>query len=421
MKRNQQNDQEQPDDAPPPMITSGFDEDAIADMPAGSQMIARGGVLAQTGGEHNRSMRVIQPRDLQVVNNKLMAEARVAGESFFYGWGKGNDKVEGPSVGLAVAAARYFGNCDVEPLPVEETDVAYFITFRFVDNETGFTMARTFRQSKRHIVHGKMDAARKEDVIFQIGQSKALRNVILNAMPKWMINAAVKAAKSGVHQRIAKYIEANGLPAAQDMMVKQLKRHGVEEKHIFDRYKVADRSGLDIDKLVMLRGDLYALDEGQERAEELFPAMAESIVDAPATGGTKGVGAGQKPNGGGKSNLDKQFDELMNQEQTGEQPQGGASGEITLQAEPMTGPQLEAAFREATQKATDVGAVTALVEHYGTLAQTDADHAMIAGVSEAVIEAIKAQKPQQGKPKNGSLLGDDDLAQQPTKKGGKGK
>jgi hypothetical protein len=42
---------------------------------------------------------------------------------------------------------------------------------------------------------------------------------------------------------------------------------------VLDKMKVAHREALQIDDIVALRGDLYCLDEGQDRASELFPAL----------------------------------------------------------------------------------------------------------------------------------------------------
>ena len=61
------------------------------------------------------------PRQLEIVRRRIEDEGRLAGEEFYYGWGAGKDRIEGPSVKLANALARCWGNCALELLPVQET------------------------------------------------------------------------------------------------------------------------------------------------------------------------------------------------------------------------------------------------------------------------------------------------------------
>jgi hypothetical protein len=231
--------------------------------------------MQQVKTGYTTAIAVQQPRDLQVVNKRLMAEAKLAGESFYYGWGSGRERIEGPSIGLAMAAARCFGNSAVDALPIQETDDSWVMTAAYIDLETGFTLTRQFRQSKKSVVHGKHDNERKDDIRFQIGQSKAARNVVVNALPKWLIDAAVNEAKVGVRAKIEQYVASKGLPAAVGLVLTGLAKHGVTEPIVLDKCQVAKLEGLTIDHVVMLRGDLYALDSGQDYASALFPAMAE--------------------------------------------------------------------------------------------------------------------------------------------------
>ena len=88
-------------------------------------VLAGGAVAQRVGGAYATAMSVQVPRNLEQVTRRLLQEARLAGESFYYGWavaGRGgkSEQIEGPSVDLAVAAARCWGNCAVEPGPLEE-------------------------------------------------------------------------------------------------------------------------------------------------------------------------------------------------------------------------------------------------------------------------------------------------------------
>lgn len=227
--------------------------------------------MMQTRSSYSTAMQVQRPRSLAKVEKALLDEARHAGESFYYGWGAGGNKVEGPSQELAHAMARCWGNCAVEPGAIQETADSWIVPAGFVDLETGFTLVRQFRQSKKWTVHGKFDAERKDDVRFQIGQSKAARNVILKALPKWLANKAMEEAKAGVRKKIEDYINRNGLPAAVDYTIKTLEKEGVKEERVLLKFELADRRGLTIDHLVTLKGDIHAIQNGLDWPDALFP------------------------------------------------------------------------------------------------------------------------------------------------------
>ena len=215
-------------------------------------------------------LRPKQCRNLQDVRRRIMEEARMMGEAAYYGWGAGKEKIEGPSVKLAMAAVRCWGNCSVEAMPLQETRDAYVFTSRFIDLETGFTLERQFRQSKNWTVYGKHDPERKADIRFQIGQSKAARNLVLNALPEWMIDEAMAEAKSGCREKIEAYIAKSGIVAAVDAIIRSLAKEGVTEPLVLSKCGVAKREGLKVDDIVMLRGCLKAIQDGTERASTIF-------------------------------------------------------------------------------------------------------------------------------------------------------
>src|SRR5262245_33250221 len=203
--------------------------------------------VQQVRSQFATAVAVQKPRQWNDAVRRLKEEARHAGEDFYYGWAAGKDSVEGPSVKLALAAARCWGNCAVEALPVQDLDDAWIFTAAFIDLETGFTLTRQFRQSKRWQIRGRMDDERKEDIRFQIGQSKAVRNVLLNGLPASLIDQALGEAKAGVRQKIEEYVGKNGLPKAVDLLLKALAKQGVPEKRVLDKAGVADRKALTLE------------------------------------------------------------------------------------------------------------------------------------------------------------------------------
>lgn len=236
-----------------------------------STAVATQQTMMQTRSSYSTAMQVQRPRKPEAVKRALLAEARLAGESFYYGWGAAGNKVEGPSQELAHAAARCWGNCAVEPSPIQETDKSWIIPAAFIDLETGFTLVRQFRQSKKWTVHGKFDAERKDDVRFQIGQSKAARNVILKALPKWLTDAAMEEAKAGVREGIEGLVAKYGLPKAVDVALAALAKEGVSNERVLAKFDLPDKRGITVEHLVTLKGDLHAIQNGQDWADSLFP------------------------------------------------------------------------------------------------------------------------------------------------------
>src|SRR4249920_51305 len=125
-------------------------------------------------------------RDEAKILQKLVQLAAAAGTDWFYRFpvkkkDGGQDWIEGPSIKLANDVARIFGNNINE---VREIDVgdAWVFYARFSDIETGFSMERAYRQRKSQGSLKTKDADRQLDIAYQIGQSKAIRNCIVNAL-----------------------------------------------------------------------------------------------------------------------------------------------------------------------------------------------------------------------------------------------
>jgi hypothetical protein len=143
-------------------------------------------------------------RDEQKILQKLRALAAAAGSDWFYRFpvkkrDGGQDWIEGPSIKLANDIARIFGNNVNE---IRELDVgdAWVFYARFTDIETGFSMERAYRQRKGQGSIKTKDADRQLDIAYQIGQSKAIRNCIVNALQIYADYAFEQARNSLVEK-----------------------------------------------------------------------------------------------------------------------------------------------------------------------------------------------------------------------------
>jgi hypothetical protein len=250
-----------------------IDGDLLEKVQYGSptDLVADGATVQQVRANHVTAVSVQQPRALKHVKNNIMVEAGLAGTLFYYGWGAGKNKIEGPSIKMALALARCWGNCAVEMRPMQDAGDSWVMTATFIDLETGFTVDRQFRQSKKSEVFGKHDAERKDDIRFQIGQSKAQRNVIINALPDWLVAAAMQEAKKGVLSQIEQKINAGSLAAVVDDALKALAKEGVTEERVCLKFEVAAKTALTAEHLVTIVADLKALQEGHDLPSSVYP------------------------------------------------------------------------------------------------------------------------------------------------------
>lgn len=243
-----------------------------------------GKTLQQVKSVYTTAVAVQKPRNIQDALKRCEEEAIIAGDDFYYAWsvtsrGKKGSKpkkvlVEGPSIGLALAAARHYGN-NVVDVEVEETANTYVFKAVFVDLETGSNFVRLFRQNKTRSM-GRYDEDRAEDIVFQIGQSKAIRNVILNALPVTLINRMMERAKENVIERIKK----KGLNKAKEDTIEFFKKYGIDVPRIEAKLDIP-QDKWKVDDLAKLYGAIKAIVNDQESADELFPPLSPAYNVSP--------------------------------------------------------------------------------------------------------------------------------------------
>jgi hypothetical protein len=179
--------------------------------------------------------------------------------------------VEGPSIDCAMACATLYGNVKVGATVVRETQSTWTFAATFMDLEKGVTVVREFQQRKAQDT-GMKDAARQADIVFQIGQSKAIRNVIVAALPL-VVNAAFSAAKDSMLREV----EANPDKAERlrNFIVGKLEELGVDLARV---QRVVTRRANDWTPadLCRLYADLIAIRDGQTTAADLWPPLDQA-------------------------------------------------------------------------------------------------------------------------------------------------
>ncbi len=219
---------------------------------------------------------VQRPRNLDKVVAAVLREAEFAGDAFYYSCLRAGKKIEGPSIGLAIAVAREWSNCAV-PVEYYETLTEWVFNAHFVDLERGFTVSRVFCQKKGKGASKKSENDRAEDMTFQAAQSRAIRNVVLAGVPRWLTDQAKERAKEAVSKGISK----EGLAAATEKALKFLAGYGITEARVLAVLGKPKHEWASED-IASLRGMASQLKDGQATAEKLFPATEAQEMRRPA-------------------------------------------------------------------------------------------------------------------------------------------
>lgn len=217
------------------------------------------------------AIKVAVERDEAKILQRLRVFAAAAGEEFYYRFpvkskdGK-QDWIEGASIKCALAVARAYGNCDVD-VRTQDTGDAWLFYARFVDFETGFSVTRAFQQRKSQKTM-KTDSARALDIVFQIGQSKAIRNVICNALGIFT-DFAFEEARQAIVSRVGKNLET--------YRTKVLARLGdlkIEPKRVESAIgRPADKwLAPDVARII---AEIQAINDGMAAAEDLYPILGQ--------------------------------------------------------------------------------------------------------------------------------------------------
>lgn len=242
------------------------------------------------------AQRVAIKRALPAVLQEVKALGQAAGADFYYripfkdrkGGEEKTTWVEGPSIDCAMAVAAAYGNCWVGATVAQETHDAWIFSARFVDLEKGVTVVREFRQRKGQRT-GMRDADRQTDILFQIGQSKAIRNVVCAAIPT-VVNTAYSAAMDSVLSRVEKDPDR-----FREWTVRTIEGMGLSLKRI-ERALAASYTEWTNQQMARTYADLKAVKDGMVSADDLWPAApGDEQTAAPQETTVKESAAAEAP------------------------------------------------------------------------------------------------------------------------------
>jgi hypothetical protein len=248
------------------------------DLQAGTiaeRALTAGASVARVDSEMFQAVQVLPPRNLEKFAAAMETEAGMAGVAFFYQWdvtSKDGKKslIIGPSFGMARRMLLNYGKAVVSIAVAAETSRDWTFSATFVDLETGVSFNRLFQQRKVVNIGKKMDEARALDIAFQIGMSKATRNVILAAMPQHLIDRCIERAQE---QELVQ-IEKAGVIPSRNKTVGFLARHGVTDQQI-EAVFGKPLGTFTAQNVVELRGMARAIHEGASEAHVLFPPVVD--------------------------------------------------------------------------------------------------------------------------------------------------
>lgn len=253
--------------------------DALAEFSAGNDQESRNlpvpsQVFAAPAERVFGAQAVAVKRDEPEIFATLSKLAAVAADDWYYRFPvKGKDGqtsyIEGPSIKCANNVARLFGNCDVDVRVIDAGD-SYMFYARFMDLQTGYSLVRPFRQRKNQRTM-KTDAGRAEDIVFQIGASKAIRNVICNAL-ELFTGFGMEEAKKSVIDKVGKK-----LPEYKDRVVARLKDLRVDlsraerlRGRVLKEWTAAD--------VALTIAEIKSINDGMSTADDTWPTREEEAA-----------------------------------------------------------------------------------------------------------------------------------------------
>lgn len=234
---------------------------------------------------------VAVPRDEQKIMQRLKMFAAKAGTDWFYRIpvktkdGR-TDWIMGPSIKLANTVHFVVGNLVLETREVDVGDAWVFYA-RETDLEGGSSMERAYRQHKGQSSIRTKDAERQRDIAYQIGQSKAIRNVICNMLAPYC-DFAFEEAQESLVEKIGR-----DLAGWRDRTVKGIAKMPCDLVRVERVIGRASKDWLAADIAAVI-AMMQSIADGMANVDDTFPPIepsepAASGSPSPTVGGGGGA------------------------------------------------------------------------------------------------------------------------------------
>jgi len=225
-----------------------------------------------TAHRYPRSVKRFRDEALQMVTlNESIAE------SCIYALPRSGKTIEGPSARFAEVVASAWGNCRAGARVV--SDSGEFITAQGVFHDLERNVAITYEVQRRITdKNGRRFNADMIGVTGNAASSIALRNAILKGVPKAFWDDMYQAARKTVMG------DFKTLANRRADAMKAFVALGVTEAQVFAKLEISGIEDIGLEHLVVLRGLITAIKDGDTTPEQAF---ASEGGEAPAAAKTK--------------------------------------------------------------------------------------------------------------------------------------
>lgn len=215
-----------------------------------------------TAHKYPRSIKRFRDESLQMVTlNESVAE------SCIYALPRSGKTIEGPSARFAEVVASAWGNCRAGARVVN--DSGDFITAQGVFHDLERNVAITYEVQRRITdKNGKRFNADMIGVTGNAASSIALRNAILKGVPKAFWDDMYQAARSTVMG------DFKTLANRRADAMKAFIALGVSQEQVLAKLEVSGIEDIGLEHLVVLRGLITAIKEGDTTPEQAFAIEA---------------------------------------------------------------------------------------------------------------------------------------------------
>lgn len=215
----------------------------------------------------------------------LVSLTEEVAEECIYALPRDGKTIEGPSARLAEIVAYSWGNCRAAARVVD--DQGEFVTAQGVFWDLQKNTAIGY-EVKRRIVDSKGRRYKPDmvGVTANAACSIALRNAIFKGVPKALWASVYETARKtimGDFQTLA-----NRRAAA----LEAFKKYGVKPEQVFEKLGVRGEEDIALDHIVLLRGMVTALKDGDTTPEDLFP-VAQQPSERSASASLKAAATGK--------------------------------------------------------------------------------------------------------------------------------
>lgn len=233
---------------------------------------AGGSLMIQQTSREVTARRVDVKRQIPAILQEVRQMCAAFGDTYVYSWEVNNrqkgtkDTIKGPTIKLAMMLVQAFGNCSVD-MDVSETATHWTFKSWFMDYEKGTSLSRLFQQRKSQNT-GMKDADRASDLVFQIGQSKAARNVVVNALSSFT-SYAMEESEKGL---LKKFQTPEAIDEAWLFMERTMEQHGIDQTRV-EAVIGRRRKDFTIPNLAKVYMMFRGIAEGMTSADDQFPTL----------------------------------------------------------------------------------------------------------------------------------------------------